>query len=103
MKKGAPSSLKRGFDELLHPADHDGVEPRVEDLDEVAAPRPARRQGLPIRLLGGEGLVAGTAVHEEVSAEFRCGQRVLYDIMIDVDWIIWMGSSPWQNPVGSLS
>ena len=87
-KRAPPSSLKRGFDELLHPADHDGVEPRVEDLDEVAAPRPARRQGLPVRLLGGEGLVAGTAVHEEVSAEFRCGQ---YMSLLET----WIGSFGW--------
>ena len=68
--ESAQSSLKRGFDELLHAADHDGVELLVEDLDEVAAPRPARRQGLAVRPLICEGLVAGAAKHEEVTAEF---------------------------------
>ena len=64
--------LRRGPDELLHPGDDDGVEILVEDLDEVPAPGAARRQGLPVRLPGGEGLVAGAPVHEEVAAEFSC-------------------------------
>ena len=62
----------RRVDELLYPADHDGVELLVEDLDEAAAPEAAGGERVPVRLALRVGLVAHAAVHKVVSAEFRC-------------------------------